>query len=272
MKIQVQQCRNVFKHLDANCYFLLFIIYMQAVVWNLSAHIWCEHFPRPSLGKLMLKTVQRTIVTIITIITIVVFVVIFDDDTYYLLGLLVLRTSLSSLYKVRWSVTAKCNSFFYCKVWCHYKVRQFHQKVRQVLQRATIITMWGRTSKQVSFRHSVANVLLADSLWIIILSWKEKYLLFCFGLRPSCNASPIYWMYLVFNFFLYKCKLIKIVRKAVQLFRLCIDQAKGWWQGSYRALNSWKSLEICKAIIQTCKKSENILISKQFWTRRPGMC
>ena len=45
-------------------------------------------------------------------------------------------------------------------------------------------------------------------------------------------------MYLVFNFFLYNCKLIKVVRKAVQLFRLYIDQAKEWWQGSYRALNS----------------------------------
>ena len=155
MKIQVQQCRNVFKHLDANCYFLLFIIYMQAVVWNLSAHIWCEHFPRPSIGKLMLKTVQRTIVTIITIITIVVFVVIFDDDTYYLLGLLVLRTSLLSLYKVRWSVTAKCKSFFIAKCcviikWdSYYKVRQFHHKVRQALQRATIITMWGRTNTRI---------------------------------------------------------------------------------------------------------------------------
>ena len=63
----------------------------------------------------MLKTVQRTIVILITIITIVAFVVIFDDDTYYLLGLLVLRTSLLSLYKVRWSVTAKCNSFFIAK-------------------------------------------------------------------------------------------------------------------------------------------------------------
>ena len=175
-----------------------------------------------------------------------------------------LLQSVTAFFIAKFGVITKWDSY--------YKVRQFHQKVRQVLQRATIITMWGRTSKQVSFRHSVANVLLADSLWIIILSWKEKYLLFCFGLRPWCNASPIYWMYLVFNFFLYKCKLIKIVRKAVQLFRLCIDQAKGWWQGSYRALNSWKSLEICKAIIQTCKKSENILISKQFWTRRPGMC
>ena len=63
----------------------------------------------------MLKTVQRTIVILITIITIVVFVVIFNDDTYYLLGLLVLRTSLSSLYKVQWSVTAKCKSFFIAK-------------------------------------------------------------------------------------------------------------------------------------------------------------
>ena len=40
---------------------------------------------------------------------------------YLLLGLLVLRTSLSSLYKVRWSVIVK--SLFYCKVWCYYKVR-----------------------------------------------------------------------------------------------------------------------------------------------------
>ena len=31
---------------------------------------------------------------------------------YLLLGLLVLQTSFSSLYKVRWSVTVKCNSFF----------------------------------------------------------------------------------------------------------------------------------------------------------------
>ena len=45
------------------------------------------------------------------------------------------------------------------------------------------------------------------------------------------NVSFIY-------FFLYKCKLIKIVRKAVQLFRLCIDQSKGWWKGSHRVLNS----------------------------------
>ena len=42
-----------------------------------------EHFPRPSVEKLMLKTVLRTIVIIVTIITIVVFVVIVDDDTYY---------------------------------------------------------------------------------------------------------------------------------------------------------------------------------------------
>ena len=182
----------------------------------------------------MLKTVQRTIVILITIITIVVFVVIFDDDTYYWVYLSskplfqvytkydgLLLQSVTAFFIAKFGVILKWDSY--------YKVRQFHQKVRQVLQRATIITMWGRTSKQVSFRHSVANVLLADSLWIIILSWKEKYLLFCFGLRPWCNASPIYWMYLVFNFFLYKCKLIKIVRKAVQLFRLCIDQAKGWW-------------------------------------------
>ena len=103
----------------------------------------------------MLKTVQRTIVILITIITIVVFVVIFDDDTYYLLGLLVLRTSLLSLYKVRWSVTAKCNSFFIAKCcviikWdSYYKVRQFHHKVRQALQRTTIITMWGRTNTRI---------------------------------------------------------------------------------------------------------------------------
>ena len=103
----------------------------------------------------MLKTVQRTIVILITIITIVVFVVIFDDDTYYLLGLLVLRTSLLSLYKVRWSVTAKCKSFFIAKCcviikWdSYYKVRQFHHKVRQALQRATIITMWGRTNTRI---------------------------------------------------------------------------------------------------------------------------
>ena len=63
----------------------------------------------------MLKTVQRTIVIIITIITIVVFVVIFDDDTYYWVYLSSEHRSLSSLYKVRWSVTAKCNSFFIAK-------------------------------------------------------------------------------------------------------------------------------------------------------------
>ena len=74
---------------------------------------------------------------------------------YLLLGLLVLRISLSSLYKVRWSVTAKCNSFFIAKCgvitkWdSYYKVRQFYHKVRQVLQRATIITMWGRTNTRI---------------------------------------------------------------------------------------------------------------------------
>ena len=76
---------------------------------------------------------------------------------WYLLfiGLLVLRTSLLSLYKVRWSVTVKCKSFFIAKCcviikWdSYYKVRQFHQKVRQALQRATIITMWGRTNTRI---------------------------------------------------------------------------------------------------------------------------
>ena len=99
-----------------------------------------------------------------------------DVNTYYyccrccccrwwrlLLGLLVLRPSISSLlqsatsvitkcdsvfyYKVRWSVITKCDSFFitkcdkcYYKCDRYYKVWQFYYKVRQVLQSATIIT------------------------------------------------------------------------------------------------------------------------------------
>ena len=125
---------------------------MQAVVWNLSAHIWCEHFPRPSLEKLMLKTVQRTIVIIITIITIVAFVVIFDDDTYYWVYL-----SSEHLFQVYTkydglllqSVTAFAKFGVITKWDSYYKVGQFHHEVRQVLQRATIITMWGRTNTRI---------------------------------------------------------------------------------------------------------------------------
>ena len=93
-----------------------------------------------------------------------------DVNTYYyycrccccrwwhlLLGLLVLRPSISSLlqsatsvitkcdsffyYKVRWSVITKCDSFFITKCdKCYYKVRQVLQSVTILLQSATGIT------------------------------------------------------------------------------------------------------------------------------------
>ena len=93
-----------------------------------------------------------------------------DVNTYYyycrccccrwwhlLLGLLVLRPSISSLlqsatsvitkcdsyfyYKVRWSVITKCDSFFITKCdKCYYKVRQVLQSVIILLQSATGIT------------------------------------------------------------------------------------------------------------------------------------
>ena len=93
-----------------------------------------------------------------------------DENTYYyycrccccrwwhlLLGLLVLRPSISSLlqsatsvitkcdsffyYKVRWSVITKCDSFFITKCdKCYYKVRQVLQSVTILLQSATGIT------------------------------------------------------------------------------------------------------------------------------------
>ena len=74
---------------------------------------------------------------------------------HLLLGLLVLRPSISSLlqsatsvitkcdsffyYKVRWSVITKCDSFFITKC------GKCYNKVRQVLQSATIITKCDRT-------------------------------------------------------------------------------------------------------------------------------
>ena len=74
-----------------------------------------------------------------------------------LLGLLVLRPSISSLlqsatsvitkcdtffyHKVRWSVITKCDSFFITKCdKCYYKVRQVLQSVTILLQSATGIT------------------------------------------------------------------------------------------------------------------------------------
>ena len=102
----------------------------------------------------MLKTVQRTIVILITIITIVVFVVIFYDDTYYWVYLSskplfqvytkydgLLLQSVTAFFIAKCGVITKWDSY--------YKVRQFHHKVRQVLQRATIITMWGRTNTRI---------------------------------------------------------------------------------------------------------------------------
>ena len=87
---------------------------------------------------------------------------------HWLLGLIVLRPSNSSLlqsatsvitkcdsffyYKVRWSVITKCDSFFYYKVrWsvitkCDSffitKCDRCYYKVRQVLQSTTVLTVW----------------------------------------------------------------------------------------------------------------------------------
>ena len=69
---------------------------------------------------------------------------------HLLLGLLVLRPSISSLLQSATSVITKCDSFFYYKVrWsvitkcdkCYYKVRQVLQSVTILLQSATVQTM-----------------------------------------------------------------------------------------------------------------------------------
>ena len=66
-----------------------------------------------------------------------------------LLGLLVLRPSISSLLQSATSVITKCDKCYYkvrqlfllqSAMVCYYKVWQFYYKVRQVLQSATIIT------------------------------------------------------------------------------------------------------------------------------------
>ena len=51
------------------------------------------------------------------------------------------------LQSVRAFFIAKCSVII--KWDSYYKVRQFHHKVRQALQRATIITMWGRTNTRI---------------------------------------------------------------------------------------------------------------------------
>ena len=136
-----------------------------------------------------------------------------DVNTYYyycgccccrwwhlLLGLLVLRPSISSLlqsatsvitkrdsffyYKVRWSVIKKCDSFFITKCdKCYYRVRQILQSVTILLQSATIITkcdsthvFWtGEVPDSSKFNcspsiHPTSSSFLAnDSAWSVIV-------------------------------------------------------------------------------------------------------
>ena len=111
-----------------------------------------------------------------------------DVNTYYyycrccccrwwhlLLGLLVLRPSISSLlqsatsvitkcdsffyYKVRWSVITKCDSFFITKCdKCYYKVRQVLQSVTILLQSATGITKCDSTDASMLRQQNVKTM------------------------------------------------------------------------------------------------------------------
>ena len=113
-----------------------------------------------------------------------------------LLGLLVLRPSISSLllsatsvitkcdsfsyYKVRWSVITKCDSFFITKCdKCDYKVRQVLQSVTILLQSATIITKCDSTLRCTIRGGDVFFKLSADQF--LVSNWSQAQVRFLKG-------------------------------------------------------------------------------------------